>query len=554
MVETTQLENSSSTRVWSPNPKQEIFLSIPDEVFEALYGGGAYGGKTEVIGLLPVVRGFINNPRFKGLLLRRTNPESEKEIIPRMMEYYTGGCKASWNGTQRCWTFPSRAKIFVGHMENEEDKRKYDSDEFQYIGWDEVTSFTPTQYLYVIGSRCRSSISDLPAFTRAGTNPGNVSHDFFKNRFKVDEPKVPPGTIIKDRLTGNLRIFIKALPTDNTKVPEDKLQAYLNSLELLPEHEKQAKKYGSWSSFEGQVFGDFRPIKLPNEPGNALHVIPAHPIPKHWPCVLAMDWGFSAYFYAMWGAIAPNKRVYIFKEYAEKGRLTSEAGADICNLSRDVNIVDIVVDPATKQKTGEELNKFEQIYNALKAINIQKLLRTADNDRIGGKLLLQEFIRWRPLPVQEVTAQYDNEYAQYLLRWNGIEAYNDYLASFSPLEEEHDLPRLQIFDTCPVLIKTIPLCIYNTIEGKKEDVKEFSGDDPYDDIRYFLKAIQRYDNTSKKEDNKVQAEVDIIEHFEKTQDYNVLAMQMRKLQSKQFQMNRPMRRFHDSRKDQNLSN
>jgi hypothetical protein len=40
---------------------------------------------------------------------------------------------------------------------------------------------------------------------------------------------------------------------------------YLQKLEILPEAEKKAKKYGDWHAFEGSVFPEFRPIRYPGE-------------------------------------------------------------------------------------------------------------------------------------------------------------------------------------------------------------------------------------------------------------------------------------------------
>jgi hypothetical protein len=66
---------------------------------------------------------------------------------------------------------------------------------------------------------------------------------------------------------------------------------------------------------------------------------------------------------------------------------------------------------------------------------------------------------------------------------------------FETQKEEDNLPKLQIFNSCPLLIETLPACVYEDSpdEGKKaEDVKEFDGDDPYDCLRILLGGIKDY--------------------------------------------------------------
>lgn len=511
-------------KVWKPEPKQEKFLSLPDTIFEALYGGAAGGGKTEVLMMLPLVRGFTNHPRFKGIILRRTFPELDKEVIPRSHEYYkpAGGV---FNDQKKCWTFPSGARIFFGHIENESDVRKYDTTEWNYIAFDELTSFTEFQYIYLSASRCRSSSPDLPAIVRAGTNPGNIGHGWTKRHFQID--KVPSLTIIKDKLTGNLRIFVPALLSDNSHIDPE----YTNRLELLPESEKRAKKFGDWNAFEGQVFEDFRIEPLPGEPPEARHVIKEAGLPSWYPVILAIDWGFRAMAYAMWVAIAPNGQAIIFREYSRKKTLIREWAADLNRLSQSDNLVDIVIDPSAKQKRGDEKTIFEQVYDSFSP-NLGALLRTADNDRIGGKLLCQEFLRWKTRPPRyEAREGYNQEFANYILRTSGIENYRKYQNYFKGDEVEEVLPRLQIMDNCKLLIETIPQCVYesNTESGKiKEDVAEFDGDDPYDTWRYALKAVDFYTHDSSLEANKRAARAGIIESFQETKDINTFYMNMKK--------------------------
>ncbi len=513
-----------NSKEWRPSKKQEKFLSLPDTIFEALYGGAAGGGKTEVLMMLPLVRGFINHPRFKGVILRRTFPELDKEVIPRSMEYYkpAGG---NYNDQKKCWTFPSGARIFFGHIENESDVRKYDTTEWNYIAFDELTSFTEFQYIYLSASRCRTSSPDLPAIVRSGTNPGNIGHGWTKRHFQID--KVPSLTIIKDKLTDNLRIFVPALLSDNPYIDPE----YGNRLELLPDSEKRAKKFGDWNAYEGQVFEDFRIEPLPGEPLTAQHVIPQKEIPSWYPVILAIDWGFRAMIYAMWGAITPSGQLIIFREYSRKKTLIREWASDLNRLSQSDNLVDIVIDPSAKQKRGDEKTIFEQVYESFSP-QLGSLLHTADNDRIGGKLLCQEFLRWKVRPPKfEAREGYNQEFANYILRTSGIDAYKKYQDYFKGDDVKEILPRLQIMETCPILIETIPQCTYekNSENGKsKEDVAEFDGDDPYDTWRYLLKGVDNYTNSVSREFTKRAARAGIIERFEESGDINALYMNMRK--------------------------
>jgi hypothetical protein len=119
-------------KAWGPTAKQAVVLSIPDTVFEGLGGGSAGGGKTDLGLMIPLARQFTEHPKFKGLVMRRTLADLEKELIPRQQEWYapSGG---TYNETKKVWKFPTGAKIQNGFAEREKDVRKYDSAEYNYV-------------------------------------------------------------------------------------------------------------------------------------------------------------------------------------------------------------------------------------------------------------------------------------------------------------------------------------------------------------------------------------------------------------------------------------
>lgn len=533
--------------VWEPTKRQEEFISIPDSVGEAFYGGAAGGGKSEILFMLPIIRGFYQAPRFKGLLMRRTFPELEKSLILRSQEFYplTG---AEYNKQLKRWKWPSGAILDFGYAQHEQDIRQYDTTEYNYIGWDELTSFTEFQYSYLSYSRCRTSDSNLPAIVRSASNPGNIGHGWVRGKFV--EP-APYGTIIRDKRTGQKRIFIQSLATDNKYLMKADPE-YVRRLEMLPEAEKRAKLYGDWWTFSGQVFDDWRIEPFIDEPSNARHVIPAFHIPEYWPRILATDWGFSAMAWNGWFAASPTGRAYLYREYTCKQTKISTWGSDIGRISNSEKLHDAVLDPSAWQQTGVDKTVAQQLMDSC-GISYRK----ADNDRLGGKILMQEYLRWRPKPARTTPEiGFDFELSEYIRRTRGQDAYNIYVDRFLPEAEEKNLPKLQVFGvdpleefgTAPEFIKCIPLCVYNTdsISGKKdkEDVAEFDGDDPYDGGRYGIKAIDRYYTLSKRDSETVERKESIMQKFAATGDYNILHRQMERLEASQRKKNTGIRRFH----------
>jgi len=493
-----------------PHPVQEELLVLPDKIFEALYGGAAYGGKSWILTLLPLFRGFYKFKGFKGIIFRRKFPDLEREIIRLSKEYYpkTG---AKYNEQKHSWEWPEfQSYLDFGHVQHDSDILQYDSSQYNYCAFDELTHFSAHPYHYMVGSRVRPSSSFNIAIVRNGSNPGGIGQTFVYNRFVrycEDGRK-----LIRDTSTGLGRIFIPAKAEDNPYGMEyDPL--YVKKLEILKavsEAEYKAKRYGDWHAYKGSVFTTFRPIHFPGEPDNALHVIEPFHIPEWWPKILSIDWGKRAMCYAMWGAVSPNHRVYIYRERNWYGRDIPYWASEIRQINDDNNEVmnhTVLCGSAWQSRGGELICDEFQKYSDL----VPNSSENTPGSRIAGLQLIHDFLRWeKKTSLISKEAFYDLEVAQKIYRIYGEKALENYKKQFFDEPSESNLPVLQIFKTCKTVIDTIPMCIYD--EKKIEDIAEFDGDDPIDCLRYFCRSARRFLDGESEELSKAEKIQKIIEH------------------------------------------
>jgi predicted phage terminase large subunit-like protein len=226
--------------LWRPTARQRQFLASRAD--EALYGGAAGGGKS--VALLACPLRWIDNPRFRGLYLRREATYLGDAIDKAAALYPALG--ATLVRTPRVlWTFPSGATIWMGHCAHEDDARNFDSFEFSYVAFDELTHFTERQYL-AIRARLRGTDPALPFISRAGTNPGGPGHEWVFARWAPWlDPAHPVRAATGERLWFDgaevvprgaphalSRTFVPALLSDNPHVAGD-YEAQLRQLDVV---------------------------------------------------------------------------------------------------------------------------------------------------------------------------------------------------------------------------------------------------------------------------------------------------------------------------------
>jgi predicted phage terminase large subunit-like protein len=207
-----------------PTPKQAGFLAYEGD--EALYGGAAGPGKSSAI--LMAALQHVNTPGYAAIIFRRTYKDLSLPgaLMDRSKEWLTG--KAHWNDNEKKWTFPSGATLDFGYLEAEQDKYRYQSAEFQFIGFDELTQFSETQYLYLFSRLRRLATSTVPLRMRAASNPGGLGHAWVKQRF-ITSPED--------------RVFVRGLLEDNPHLDRGE---YEKSLAKLDHVTRKQLREGDW--------------------------------------------------------------------------------------------------------------------------------------------------------------------------------------------------------------------------------------------------------------------------------------------------------------------
>jgi len=541
-------QNIEGSKVWEPNKRQTDFIRIPDQIFEAMYGGAAGGGKSEILLMLPIARGWYENSTFKGIIFRRTFPELEESLIPRSRNIYPL-FGATYNDTKHRWTFPSGAWIQFSYMLRAEDARSHDTAEYNYIGFDELTAFEEFQYVFLT-SRCRTSDSSLPAIIRSATNPGNVGHSWVRKRFV--EPAKQGYTKIYDRVAKSYRIFIPAKLTDNHFL----MQAdpnYINRLQLLPIAERKAKLEGDWWTFTGQVFNEWRHERFAGEPVNALHLIDPFPLPAFWPRIAAIDWGHSAMTWIGWAAVAPNGQAFLYRQYGRKNQKIVDWSSDFVRLSQGEIIDSVVIDPSARRKEGDQRSILQQFVEVLNppGQDARYTISLADNDRVSGKMLVHEYLRWNQRPPRIVPKEgFNIETGARIFRIYGEKAYKEYASMFEPEKPETNIPKLQVFKDSRLYVDSdldafedvIPLCVYDDV--KTEDVMEFDGDDPYDGGRYLVKEIHRWVEKSAVVSEDREKLNQFLQYLENSGDMTGFYRRMEKLDRAKNDYMKPVKMYH----------
>lgn len=436
--------------IWSPQPKQRLFMSRPE--WEALYGGAAGGGKSDAL-VIEALR-QVQIPHYKALILRKTFPQL-RELIEKSERYYKLAFPhARYNSANHEWIFPSGAKIIFGSMQYTKDRTKYQGQAYDFIAFDELTHFTFDEYSYLF-SRCRPNGAGTRCYIRATANPGGIGHGWVKERFITAAPPLTPITETvkwqddegKEHEAKRSRIFVPAKVTDNPALLQNNPE-YIISLASMPEAERNALLYGDWNSFSGQVFTEWRNDSAHYADHKFTHVIEPFTIPQEWAVWCALDWGYSKPFSVGWYAVDRERRLYRIREYYGcTGTPNTGVMMEPSAVAREIKNIEAgdpnlrgrhilrVGDPAIWGSDGTEsigsLFERERVY-----------FQKGNHARIDGKMQVHHRLAF----------------------------------------DENGRAMLYVFNSCKHFIRTVPNLVYD--EKNVEDIDTEGEDHIYDELRY----------------------------------------------------------------------
>lgn len=225
------------------NFKQWVLLSqVINEVREVFYGGAAGGGKSD--GILIGALQYVEVPGYAAIILRRTYQDlSLPGALMDRARSWLHKTDAEWNDKLKRWTFPSGAVLVFGYLEHAGDEERYQSAEFQFIGWDEGSQIPGRQIDYV-NARCRRpdpnkpgarELAAVPLRIRIGSNPGGIGHEYQKERYiePARAGRLPPGTAV-----------IRANLEDNPYIDRPSYEAMLAA--ISDPTDRQRLRDGDW--------------------------------------------------------------------------------------------------------------------------------------------------------------------------------------------------------------------------------------------------------------------------------------------------------------------
>ena len=270
---------------------------------EVLYGGALGGGKSYLARVAAIVYSF-EIPGLITYLFRRTFKEvlSNHIYTPggflEMLKPLIEGGEVVFSKSDYSFAFKNGSRIQLAHCQYESDVFQYQGAQIGFLILDEATHFTEDMVRF-LRSRLRLGSLKIPEkwkgkFPKAlyATNPGGVSHHYFKSGFVDFGVNTPFKAEPSDG--GMIREYIPAKLSDNKVL-------MLND----PDYADRVKGLGDSPLIQAMLDGDWDVIAggaLSDVWSPSTHIVTPFEIPATWHVDRGYDYGSSAPAANIWFA------------------------------------------------------------------------------------------------------------------------------------------------------------------------------------------------------------------------------------------------------------
>ena len=439
-----------------PNPKQLRFMQAKAK--HVAYGGARGGGKSWIVRWMAVIFALAF-PGIKVIIVRKTLKELKNNHInplKKILKVGTPDALATYNTTEKEFTFGNGSVISFGYCACEADLDQYQGAEFDIIFLEEAGQLLEEWIKKIV--LCIREPNGLPKRIYYTLNPGGPSHAYFKRLFvdrRFEEDEDP-----------DAYVFIQALVTDNEPLMRNSPE-YVSELKHLPPKLREAWLNGSWDIFEGQFFEDFRTepdIAAAREAGceddaeklradrRWVHVIDPFPLDegeaRSWTIFRSYDYGYNKPFSCGWWAVDYDGVMY---------RILELYG---CTDTPNEGV------KWTVDEQFAEIARIEREHPWLKGKNITGVADPAIFAQNGG-------------PSMAETAM---KYGVYFKPGDNKREPGWMQCHYRFQFDKKGFPRVYIFSTCKHFIRTIPLMMYD--KHHLEDLDTTLEDHIPDEYRY----------------------------------------------------------------------
>lgn len=429
---------------YAAQPKQLQFhaacrlADLPDGPDQIGFGGARGPGKSHAVFAQIALDDCQRIPGLKVLYIRKV-AKNAREQFEDLRRSVLRAIPHEYNRTSGVIAFPNGSRILIGHFKNESDVDQYLGLEYDIIVIEEATTLSLSKYKTLRDSN-RTSKPNFRPRIYASTNPGNVGHAWFKERF------ITPARKNQESTTR----FVFATVDDNRFVDS----GYTQKLEDNTGWKLRAYRFGDWDIAAGQYFSTWNYETHTCEP--------LKEIPAHWPVWAGFDYGFT-HPTAVILFTEFDGTVYAIAEHVEAKALptTHAEGirAMVARFGRDARRVDFFAGADVFAQKGD--GEGRTIAQQYEAAGIR--LTAAAMDRVSG---WGECLKLLGDPARQIA------------------------------------PRLKISRDCAKLIETIPALQHNP--NRPEDVLKWDvddegngGDDAADAWRYGILTKRRAPTTAR---------------------------------------------------------